>query len=528
MSHEYRMTVDDRHVSVPPGSTLLDAARKLGIAIPTLCHKDGLRPGTSCMVCVVEIEGVYRLVPSCAYPARPGIAVRTDTPAVRNARRNAVELLMSEHVGDCEGPCRRACPARMDIPLMIRQLAAGRTADALVTVRRHIALPSILGRICPAPCEKVCRRGKLDKPLSVCLLKRFAGDHGLGEGTIPPAALETAAPESGRRVAVVGAGPAGLTAAFYLRRLGHACEVFEERSTLGGTLRDRIHGNRLPHDVLDREIETIRRTGVLFHPGQALGRDVTLSDLQARFDAVIIATGLTNAEEAQHLGLPVTPKGVQADRDTFLTPLKGVFVIGSLLRPLQMAVRAGADGKACAFACDQFIRGQPITGELKRFNSVIGPLTETELQDVLRHFSNAGRIEPAGGIPAGLNVSETVAEAARCLHCDCRRADDCRLREAVETLKADARHYADSDRHAVEILRHANGLVVEFGKCIKCGLCIRQAQTHPDIPGLTFVLRGFSTRISPPTGETFVSALGEYTAEIVAVCPTGALALEEP
>lgn len=521
MSQEHLLTIDGRQVSVPAGATLLEAARKLGIAIPTLCHKNGLPPGTSCMVCMVEIEGVHRLVPSCAFPASAGLAVRTDTPAVQMARRNAVELLMSEHVGDCEGPCRRACPANMNIPLMIRQLAAGRTGEALATVHRDIALPSILGRVCPAPCEMVCRRGKLDKPVSICLLKRFSGDHGL---TAPP----VAAPETGRRVAIVGGGPAGLSAAFTLRRLGHACELFEERATLGGTLRDSIPGNRLPHDVLDREIETIRGMGALFHPGKALGRDFTLADLQTGFDAIIIAIGITTVEKAQALGLPVTPKGVQADRATYLTPLTGVYAIGSTLRPLKMAVRAGADGKECANACDQFLKGLPVTGEPKRFNCLIGPLTDPELQEVRQSFSEAGRIEPAGGLPAGLTSAETQAEAARCLHCDCRRADDCRLREIVEQLDADARRYAEKNRHPVEILRHSNGLVVEFGKCIKCGLCIRQAQTHSGIPGLTFAQRGFATRISPPTGETFISALGQHTAEIVAVCPTGALALEKP
>lgn len=520
MSHEHILTVDGREVVVPAGATVLDAARKLGISIPTLCQADGLPPGTSCMVCVVEIEGIHRLVPSCAYPATAGLAIRTNTPAVQAVRRAAVELLMSEHTGDCEGPCRRACPANMDIPLMIRHLAAGHPAAALATVLRDIALPSILGRICPAPCEKACRRARIDKPVSICLLKRFSGDHGPRE--------TPAAPASGRRVAIAGAGPAGLSAAFFLRRLGHTCEIFEERALPGGTLRDSIPGNRLPPDVLDREIESLRQTGVILHTGKALGRDVSLADLRAGFDAVILAIGIASVGKAMSLGIPVTDKGIEADRHTYLTPLRGVFAIGSVLRPLKMAVRAGADGKECALACDQFLRQLTVKGEPKRFNCVISNVTPPELQEMLRLVSRNDRVEPDAGLTAGLSGEATTAEARRCLHCDCRKAADCRLRDAVEQLGADARNYAGSGRHLIELMDHPNGLMFEPGKCIKCGLCIRKARSFSDVPGLTFIRRGYQSRVSPPTGETFVTAMGNHAAAIVAVCPTGALTLEKP
>jgi ferredoxin len=255
---------------------------------------------------------------------------------------------------------------------------------------------------------------------------------------------------------------------------------------------------------------------------------MSLADLRTGFDAVILAIGITSLDKAKALGLPVTDKGIEADRQTYLTSLPGVFAIGSALRPLKMAVRAGADGKECALACDQFLGRQTVKGEPKRFTCVIGNVTPPELQEMLRLVSEKARVEPGAGLAAGLSSEETAAEAGRCLHCDCRNASECRLREAVEQLSADARHYAESGRHLIELMAHPNGLVFEPGKCIKCGLCIRKARSFADLPGLTFIQRGYQSRVSPPTGETFVTALGSHTAEIVAVCPTGAMALDKP
>ncbi len=551
----HKLTIDGRAVEVAAGATILQAAHKLGIEIPTLCHLPGLPPGASCMVCVVEVAGVHRLVPACAYPAGAGLAVQTDTPAVRAARRAAVELLMSEHVGDCEGLCQRGCPAHLNIPLMIRQIAAGRHAEALATVRRDIALPSVLGRICPAPCEKVCRRAKLDRPISICLLKRFAGDHGaedVRDGTasatriwrddlrvvreparakgtdgtepVPPDDKAHLPPASGRRVAVVGAGPAGLAATFYLRRRGHACDLFDDQPAPGGALREHVPAERLPRDVLDREIEHIRRLGVNFHKGVRIGRDRTLANLRQTYDAVILAVGTLDAAQAALLGAPMAARGLQADMHTYLTPLPGVFAIGGALRPLKMSVRACADGKECAFACDEFLKGAAVGGELRRFNCIIGKLTEEELREVSKQAVNRARVEPAAGLPGGFTAEEARAEAERCLHCDCRKADDCRLRDAVEYLGAEHHRFAEGERHPFELQIQANGLVFEPGKCIKCGLCVRVAQRHEEVPGISFIRRGFQMRISPPAGQTLAAALAEVAGEVIAACPTGALA----
>ena len=116
MTSTLTLTIDGRPVSVPPGTTLLGAARELGIAIPTLCQVEGFEPSASCFLCAVKIEGRPNLWPSCATPATPGMVVTTNSEEVRAARKTALELLLSDHAGECVGPCRTGCPAGLDIP----------------------------------------------------------------------------------------------------------------------------------------------------------------------------------------------------------------------------------------------------------------------------------------------------------------------------------------------------------------------------------------------------------------------------
>ncbi|MHC4248449.1 MAG: FAD-dependent oxidoreductase, partial [Planctomycetota bacterium] len=252
-----KLTIDGRETEVPEGATLLDAACALGIDVPTLCFLEGREPSTSCMACLMKVGG--KLVPSCATVACEGSVVESETDEVREARRAAVELLLSDHAGDCVGPCQVTCPARMDIPLMTRLIAAGRMREALVTIEETIALPATLGRICPAPCEKACRRGRVDAPVSICLLKRRAADADLASGE---PWLPERKPDTGKRVAIVGAGPAGLACAYRLAVEGHAVTVFDDNDAPGGALGHAIEDGRLPRDVLDAEIATIRKLGV--------------------------------------------------------------------------------------------------------------------------------------------------------------------------------------------------------------------------------------------------------------------------
>ena len=179
MADTVRLTIDGREVEVPEGATILDAAKALGIRIPTLCYLKATKPVNSCFVCVVQLEGEESLSPACSTLVTEGMVVRSDCEEVHAARRTALELLLSEHTGDCEGPCTLACPAGIDIPRFLSEIAAGRFRNAIATIKARIPFAAALGRICPRYCERVCRRREVDEAIAVRALHRFAGDFDL-------------------------------------------------------------------------------------------------------------------------------------------------------------------------------------------------------------------------------------------------------------------------------------------------------------------------------------------------------------
>ena len=208
-----RVTIDGRDALVDEGTTILDAARGLGIRVPTLCHVEPFPPSASCSVCAVEIEGRATLVPSCAMPAADGMVVRTNTGETRASTKMALEFLLSDHVGDCIGPCRTGCPARLDIPGFISEISAGNFRRSAEMVFDDLVLPASLGRICPRFCEERCRRADSETPLTIGALHRFVADHDLSTDA---AYVPRKNAPTGKTVAIVGAGPAGLAAAYYL------------------------------------------------------------------------------------------------------------------------------------------------------------------------------------------------------------------------------------------------------------------------------------------------------------------------
>jgi len=185
-------------------------------------------------------------------------------------------------------PCRTACPAHIDVPAYLRLIAQGKREEADAVIREKVPFPGILGRACTRPCEAVCRRGEVNEPISICALKRYAADGAQGQGGGPGRVIH----ETGRKAAVVGSGPAGLAAAFYLRKKGHGVTVFESRGKPGGMMRFGIPRYRLPEDILDREIRNVFDLGVVFTPYQTLGKNFTLEQLkQQGYDAVFLGLG---------------------------------------------------------------------------------------------------------------------------------------------------------------------------------------------------------------------------------------------
>ena len=191
-------------------------------------------------------------------------------------------------------PCVTTCPAHVDIPGYIALVREGRFDDAVDLIRKDNPFPYSCAYVCEHPCERQCRRRLVDDAVNICGLKRYAVDH--CTRTAPP----PAAPATGKRVAVVGGGPSGLTAAYYLSQMGHSVTVFEQREKLGGMLRYGIPDYRLPPDVLDHDIDYILAAGVEVKTGVCVGREVQVPDLQKDYDAVYVAIG---AHADKKLGL---------------------------------------------------------------------------------------------------------------------------------------------------------------------------------------------------------------------------------
>ena len=266
----------------------MEAAQWLGIRIPTLCHVQGIEPASSCFLCAVQIEGRRTLSPACGMPVAEGMAVVTGSEDVRAARKMALELLLSDHAGECVAPCAAQCPAGLDIPGFVYGIATGDARRSMEVIADRLALPGSLGRICPRLCEGQCRRADFDQGLAIGALHRYVAD--LAQYAPPRA------PSTGKRVAIVGAGPAGLAAAYYLERNGHACTLFDAHPLPGGMLRYGIPANRLPKNALDAEIDAIRRLGAQFRMSQRWGEHFTLAGLRERHDAVFLAIGAQRAQ----------------------------------------------------------------------------------------------------------------------------------------------------------------------------------------------------------------------------------------
>lgn len=522
-----RVTLNGRVMEVREGATLLEAAGNAGIGIPTLCHLQGLEPFTSCMICAVKDMTTGRLLPACSTPAVEGMVVETDSAEVRLHRKRVLELLMGEHAGDCEAPCQMTCPARMEIPVMLRQIAEGRIQEALVTVREAIALPGVVGHICPAPCEKGCRRGRHDAPVSICVMERCVAAGAAGVADTPAVA------GSGRRVAIVGAGPAGLAAAYYLAKAGHGCTIFDEQAAPGGALRYQVPATALPPEVLERDVEVIRRLGVEFKMNTRIEPGAGLDRLRTAYDAVVLAPG-RGSGALSAWGLVATERGLTVAGGTFRSSDPMIFAGGEAVHAGKLAVRAMAHGRSMACAINQFLSGVPVTGEAGSFQSRLGRLRDTELAECVRDAEPAPRLA-APRAPASLIVPEAAAqEGRRCLHCDCRRVKSCRLRDYATEYNVDHSSLKTDGRLTVSVAVSTpvagsacgDRVVYEAGKCIKCGICVRIAATAEDGLGLAFTGRGFGTVMAAPFNATLAAGMGEKAGECIRHCPTGALAWE--
>jgi len=340
------VTIDGRRIAVEPETTVLEAAQRLSISIPTLCFVPVLEPSASCFMCAVQVEGNSNLSPSCALPVSDGMVITTNSEDVRQARKMALELLLSDHAGDCVAPCQARCPAGLDIARFVYELASGNPRTSQQVILEKLALPGSLGRVCPRLCEQGCRRCDLDAGLAIGALHRYSADRD-GESNQPfcPVASEP----TGKRVGIIGAGPAGLAAAFFLLQKGHHCTLFDSQQKPGGMLRYGIPEYRLPYEALDAEIETIERLGAEFQMDSTWGIDFTLKELREKYDALFLAIGAWRSQRLRCEGDELALSGIEllesVTKNTPSTTGDEVIVIGGGNTAIDVArtvVRLGA------------------------------------------------------------------------------------------------------------------------------------------------------------------------------------------
>ncbi len=282
------LTIDGETFQVSPGQTILEAARDNGIEIPTLCHHDDISENTSCFVCVIKDVETGDWQTSCTSTIVDDMEIEAFSEEVKDMRKTALDLLLSEHSGDCEAPCTLACPAHAKVEEYVRAGREGDFEKALEIIKERIPFPMSIGRVCPRFCEDDCRRNVKEDEEAVAIndFKRLAADLHYDEYVEPREELKD------EEVAIIGAGPAGLGSAYFLRKKGIASDVYEKREKPGGMLRYGIPEYRLPKDLLDKELQHYYdMDGVEIYCDQELGEDIELDELKQAYDAVIIALG---------------------------------------------------------------------------------------------------------------------------------------------------------------------------------------------------------------------------------------------
>ncbi len=287
------LTINGKAVQAPEGSTILEAAR------------------------VVEAQGIPKLLRSCSAKVSEGMVVNTESERVVQSRKIAMELLMSAHDGDCVAPCQLNCPAKTDCQGYVGLIANGEYDAAIKLIKNKIPLPASIGRVCPHPCEKACRRKNVEEPINIAQLKAFAADMDLKSDSYLPECK----PASGKTVAIIGGGPAGLTAAYYLTIMGHSVTVYDMMDKMGGMLRYGIPQYRLPKEVLDKEIAIIEKAGVKLVNNVKLGKDFTIKSLKEQNDAVIVAVGAWKSSSMRTPGEDL--EGVYGGIDFLRAVIKG-------------------------------------------------------------------------------------------------------------------------------------------------------------------------------------------------------------
>ena len=563
-----QITIDDQQLQVENGKTVLEAALDAGIYIPNLCYHPDLPPLGACRLCLVEIDGMRGLPPSCTTYVSEGMMVRTNTPQLQEFRKNIVWLLLSDHpkelaeasqfkkvvewvgrkdllpghvseprklpaipqdepvyirdlarcilcercvrmcqevrgigaiglinrgiktyVGTqtnvpimdsgckfCEAcvevcptgalrdktsftqeerethilPCTNTCPAGIDVARYVRLIAEGRYQDAIEVIRETVPLPYTLGCVCPHPCEEACRRGEVNEAISIRALKKFAAERDTGRWREKLKIL----PDSGKKVAIIGAGPSGLTAAWFIRKKGHAVTIFEALSKGGGTMRIGIPEYRLPRHVLDQEIKDIEDIGVEFRYNN---RVESLNDLfDQGFNAIFLGMGAIKG----------TTMGIPGEEDPRV--LNGL----SVLREINIEGKSELKGRVAV------VGGGNVAIDVARCGLRVGAEQVSMLYRRTRQEMPASPEEIEAALNEGVKIDFLVAPIRVIARDDCLQVECIRM----ELGKPDA----GGRRRPVPI--EGSEFILEVDRFI---MAIGQKSVIPDSFGITLDRRGY-------------------------------------
>ncbi|MEA2012071.1 MAG: FAD-dependent oxidoreductase [Verrucomicrobiota bacterium] len=349
--NKIKFKIDGKSVEVEQGKTILYAAKQVGVEIPTLCHNEKISRTTSCFVCVVKDLKTGKYLPSCSACPTEGMEVDVSSKEVQDVRKTALNLLLSEHSGDCEAPCTVACPAHASVEEYVRAGKNGDFLKSLKIIKERIPLPLSIGRVCPRFCEQDCRRNIHDKAVAINDFKRFAADMYYDEY------MEELPELTGKKVAIIGGGPGGLGSAYFLRLKGIECTIFEKMPKPGGMLRYGIPEYRLPKNILDKEIKHFEKMGIEIKCNVELDKDIYLKSLKKDFDAVLIAVGSWKPSSMRCEGENLADGGISwleqiARADwTGENPGKTIVIGGgnTAMDCLRTSVRLGSNDVSCFY-----------------------------------------------------------------------------------------------------------------------------------------------------------------------------------
>ena len=347
-----KIKINGIEVDADESMSIMDVINENNLVnVPKCCHYKELSPTASCTMCVAEIDGSAELIPTCTTRVVDKMVVNTETVAVKIARKSNLEELLSNHKADCYAPCRLGCPAGVDIQGYIALGMRGQYKEAIKLMKETNPLPMICGKVCAKPCEDVCCRNFIDSPGDIKNIKRYIAKQNLDtEGKYYTPAIGK---ETGKKVAIIGSGPAGLSAAFFLRKQGHLATIFEMMPKAGGMMRYGIPEYRLPKADLQEEIDSILKMGVTIKYNQKLGTDFTFDSLkQSGFDAIFVGIGAQLGSNVRTPGgeLEGVLQGVDFLREVELDIAKKlhgkVFIIGggnTAVDAARTALRFGAE-----------------------------------------------------------------------------------------------------------------------------------------------------------------------------------------